>query len=429
MKRNTSKLIVICLMTLMLTAALAGCGSKGVDGYYIYEKQQGQIYALEISGDTAALYYSVAGGHTIEASVDKTDEGADLYFGESPSTFLNEWNDFNPMHVKISDDGKRMYLTSDSSGWSALTFEVVSKKEFDEAIDNASTVKQGVQDQPDSSQPSEPADTTTDEPQNNAGVLPEGGFYLHDGVHYLSMFSDPDNISSAVFSGEKAANTVHEISVERGENHSGYACGSMSLALGQTAEPFNYQISFADESAYAYEFGEGEYVEFNGVGQTVAPGETKSFGLDTSYALVVNPSDEEKTVADCPIYHFVCPIGEFINDNDKIALDGQPIAKLDDLINILGTPAAAYTMDSAVYYIWQFEDFIYTAWIQADEVEEKFDEARQSVYFDVNWDTARVCALSYYALDYLNLGGTNYLGLELWATAWPVQALTDLGLL
>ena len=106
-----------------------------------------------------------------------------------------------------------------------------------------------------------------------------------------------------------------------------------------------------------------------------------------------------------------------------------PIAKLDDLINILGTPTAAYTMDIAVYYIWQFEDFIYTAWIQDDEVEEKFDEARQAIYFDVNWDTARVCALSYYALDYLNLGGTNYLGLDLWVKTWPVQALTDLGLL
>lgn len=147
MKRNTSKFIVICLM-MMFAVALVGCGSKGgngskgVDGYYVYEKQQGQLYALEISGDTASLYYSVAGGHTIEASVDKTDEGADLYFGKSPSTFLNEWNDFNPMHVKISDDGKKMYLTSDVSGWSALTFEVVSKKDFDEVIDNASLTTQ-----------------------------------------------------------------------------------------------------------------------------------------------------------------------------------------------------------------------------------------------------------------------------------------------
>ena len=134
MRRIVSRLTVICLMTLMLAAMLASCGSKGVDGYYIFEKQQGQIYALEINGSTAALYYSVAGSTPIEATVDKTDEGADLYFGESPSIFLNEWNDFNPMHVKISDDGKKMYLSSDVSGWSAKTYDVVSKKEFDEFI-------------------------------------------------------------------------------------------------------------------------------------------------------------------------------------------------------------------------------------------------------------------------------------------------------
>ena len=134
MKKCISRFVAVYLAALVLAATLSGCGSKGVDGYYIYEKQQGQVYALEISGSTAALYYSVAGGQTIEASVDKTDEGADLYFGKSPSTFLNEWNDFNPMHVKISDDGQKMYLTSDSSGWSAITFEVVSKTEFNEAI-------------------------------------------------------------------------------------------------------------------------------------------------------------------------------------------------------------------------------------------------------------------------------------------------------
>lgn len=134
MKKIINRFFVVCLVTLMLAMTLAGCGSKGADGYYIFEKKQGQTYALEINGGAAALYYSVAGSTPIEATVDNTDEGADLYFGESPSTFLNEWNDFNPMHVKISDDGKKMYLSSDSSGWSAVTFEVITKKEFDKVI-------------------------------------------------------------------------------------------------------------------------------------------------------------------------------------------------------------------------------------------------------------------------------------------------------
>ena len=109
------------------------------------------------------------------------------------------------------------------------------------------------------------------------------------------------------------------------------------------------------------------------------------------------------------------------------ALDGQPIAKLNDLINVLGTPTAAYCAGGAeaTYYIWQFEDYIYTAWIQPMEIEDKFDEARQSLYFDVNWDTAEVYGLSYYALNY----GVDETQFDLWATTWPVQALTDLGLL
>lgn len=423
MKRNTSKLIVICLMTLMLAAALAGCGSKGVDGYYIYEKQQGQIYALEISGDTAALYYSAAGGHTIEASVDKTDEGADLYFGKSPSTFLNEWNDFNPMHVKISDDSKKMYLTSDSSGWSALTFEVVSKKEFDETIDNASMVTQREQDQPSNSpdnaaQPAESTNTSENEPQNDAGELPEGGYYLYDGVHYLSVIGESE-IASTVILGEKIADTTHEIFVEQAESNTGRVCGTMSVILGQNEEPFHYQISFVDESQEKY----------SGLGRTVAPKATEAFHIADVIPWVVNLSNEEKTVADCPI---LCFTVNGIGDSDrKELLDGQPIAKLDDLINILGTPTAAYCMGAPelTYFIWQFENFIYTAQIQLLEYEEKYDEARQIFYFDIDWNDAEVSSLSYYVLNY-NLDEINLKQeLELWATTWPVKALTDLGLL
>lgn len=109
MKKSIGRLFIICLVTLVFAAMLAGCGAKKVDGYYIFEKKQGQIYALEINRDTATLHYSVARSSVIEATVEKTDEGADLYFGESPSIFLNEWNDFNPMHVhvKLSSDGKK----------------------------------------------------------------------------------------------------------------------------------------------------------------------------------------------------------------------------------------------------------------------------------------------------------------------------------
>lgn len=274
----------------------------------------------------------------------------------------------------------------------------------------------------DNTQPSEsePADTTTDEPQNNAGALPEGGFYLYDGVHYLSEMLLDGDINFTVISGEKAANTVHEISVEQGENPSGRVCGSMSFVLGQNEEPFDYQISFADESM----------AEYNGIGKTVTPMGTECFSLGESFSWVVNLSDEEKTVADCPILCFTIDGGLSEDSGRKVLLDGQPIAKLNDLINILGTPTAAYnTGGIVVTYIWQFENFIYTAQMYNLGFEGKFDEAKQTSYYDVDWESAEVTSLSYYALNY-NLDEINLKqGLELWATTWPVQALTDLGLL
>ncbi len=129
MKKIVKKLAIICLVTLMLTVTLVGCGKKSVDGYYIFEK-----YALEIHGDKATLHYSPAGQSVIEATVEKTDEGADLYFGASDHVLLNDMNDYNPMHVKLSADGEKMYLSSDSSGWSADTYDVVSKSEFDKFV-------------------------------------------------------------------------------------------------------------------------------------------------------------------------------------------------------------------------------------------------------------------------------------------------------
>lgn len=307
-----------------------------------------------------------------------------------------------------------------------LTLAACGGKNTDQPNTNTPPVTQGeTTNQPDSNpadntQPSEPADTPTNEPQNNAGTLPEGGFYLYDGVHYLSAFSDGNNISSTVISGEKAENTVHEIFVELTESHTAATHGSMSIPLGQTAEPFNYQISFVDESDE----------EFSGIGKTVAPGGTNSFDLADSFGWVANSSDEEKTVADCPLVFFTSDVLRLrAATNGKITLDGHPVATLDDLINVLGTPTAVYCIGgpSELYFIWQSENFIYTAWIQAD-AEEKFDEARQAIYLDVNWNTAEVLSFSYYVPDSV-VDATNTVNCEHWNTTWPVQVLTDLGLL
>lgn len=316
-----------------------------------------------------------------------------------------------------------------------LSLAACGGKNADQPSNNTPPVTQGEQNQPnntpDDTQPSEPAGTTTDEPQGNSGELPEGGFYLYDGVHYLFLSADVgSDIISTVISCEKIANTTHEIFVEQAESRTGRICGTMSVTLGQNEEPFNYQISFVNESDFIYELGEGEYIEFNGTGQTVAPGEAVCFNIADAFAWVTNPTGEEKIVADCPI--FLYTIDHMLGDDTKRekALDGKSFATLNDLINILGTPTAAFCINgdlSLVYYIWQFEDFIYTAEIGC-EYEEIFDEERQIVYLDVNWDNAEVASLSYYALNYgIDENTLQSFGLKF--AAWPVQALTDLGLL
>ena len=144
-----------------------------------------------------------------------------------------------------------------------LTLAACGGKNADQPSNNTPPVTPGEQNQPnntpDDTQPSEPTDTTPNEPQNNAGALPEGGYYLYDGEHYLSAIGD---INFTVISGKKSANTTHEMSVEQAESVSGRVCGLMSFVLGQNEEPYDYQISFADESK----------AEYNGIGKSVAPG-------------------------------------------------------------------------------------------------------------------------------------------------------------
>lgn len=139
MKKFTQRLTIICLAVLMLAAALAGCGSKkekNVDGYYVFAPTSvgSGTYALEIHGGTAIMHHSHAGSKTVEGNVEITDEGADLYFEASRELVLQTLSKYNPFHVRISNDGERMYFSSDSENWITDTYEVVSKKEFEEII-------------------------------------------------------------------------------------------------------------------------------------------------------------------------------------------------------------------------------------------------------------------------------------------------------
>ena len=309
-----------------------------------------------------------------------------------------------------------------------LSLAACGGKNADQTSNNTPPVTQGeTTNQPDSNpadntQPSEPADTPTNEPQNNAGELPEGGFYLYDGVHYLSAVSvggSDSYITSTEISGKKIANNTHEVFVElTGFAGDGYP-GSMSITLGQNAGPFDYQISFVNENE----------AEYSGIEKAVAPGEVGEFGAASAWVAVHNFTDTEKTISECPILHLTIdyvPIYE--ENNGTITLDGKTIATLDDLIDILGTPTAAFSeYPECIYYIWQSDDFIYTAGFSC-EIEEVFDEVRQIPYFNVNWDTAKLHLFSYYALN-SGVDEYNIPHYEPWNTTFPVQTLTDLGLL
>lgn len=131
------KKVFAFLMTAVLaTVMLSGCGSgSSINGYYIFDRSGGPDYALEISGSKAIIHYAVYGGIELEADVEKTDDGADLYF-EASSQVMLQLRQYNPLHAKLSDDGERLYLSSDVSGWSTDTYQKVSKQEFEAFIEN-----------------------------------------------------------------------------------------------------------------------------------------------------------------------------------------------------------------------------------------------------------------------------------------------------
>lgn len=231
-----------------------------------------------------------------------------------------------------------------------LSLAACGGKNADQPSNNTPPVTQGEQNQPDSNpadntQPSEPADNTTNEPQNNAGALPEAGFYLYDGVHYLSAVSGGDSyITSTEISGKKIVNNTHGMFVELTESVGNGYPGSMSLTLGQNAGPFDYQISFVNENE----------AEYSGIEKAVAPGEVGEFGAASAWVAVHNFTDTEKTISECPILHLtIDSVPIYKENNGTITLDGKNIATLDDLIDILGTPTAAFSeYPECTYYIW-----------------------------------------------------------------------------
>ncbi len=142
------KIICSTLTIIMLCLALAGCGSSksvDVDGYYCFESNQSQLKLyLEIDGSDAVFYsnnfndYGYGTFEKFSGNVESADDGKDIYFQDQMSKYV-------PLHVKLSENGESLYVSSDNDAWGGtLTFEKTDKKEWKEIVDDLSFGENGV---------------------------------------------------------------------------------------------------------------------------------------------------------------------------------------------------------------------------------------------------------------------------------------------
>lgn len=138
MKKSMMKVITLIMVAVIAAATLCACGGKSCNGYYTMTNPSGTKYALCIDGKTA-IYLCGRGDAwpVYEGNVEKADEGVDLYFPDQGGRGgYMELYDYSPLHVKISDDGTRLYLSSDSNDWSTDTYDKVSKSDYETFIED-----------------------------------------------------------------------------------------------------------------------------------------------------------------------------------------------------------------------------------------------------------------------------------------------------
>lgn len=137
------KILLIATIAMMLLCLVA-CGKDkkpSVDGYYVFESSTHHDYAIEIKGSSVTIYTN-GNNYPSEqhGTVEHTETGADLYIVRE-GTWENQFNDYSPLHVKISEDGTLMYLSSDNSNWTTDTYRKVDKDEFDAVVGRCVGVK------------------------------------------------------------------------------------------------------------------------------------------------------------------------------------------------------------------------------------------------------------------------------------------------
>lgn len=122
-------LIVLAIVLLFIILCFRSCGKKNsYAGYYIVEKNH--AYALCINKDGTVIYSSDQKNWKCSTGyMEKGKDYAALYFNrhKDPKTDIEN---FCPLFVTLSNDGKRMYLSSDNPDWATDTFDVVDKEDY-----------------------------------------------------------------------------------------------------------------------------------------------------------------------------------------------------------------------------------------------------------------------------------------------------------
>lgn len=126
---------IACFVMMLLAVMLIGCGGseeEKLDGYYTMYSSSGKAYGLVIDGDTA-IYETNRNNYPsyVTGNIESAEEGIDIYFESVSWLYNSEPSDYNPLHAKLSDDGTRLYLSSDSGNWITDTYLKVSKSAYE----------------------------------------------------------------------------------------------------------------------------------------------------------------------------------------------------------------------------------------------------------------------------------------------------------
>ncbi|MBR5970021.1 MAG: hypothetical protein IK016_06680 [Lachnospiraceae bacterium] len=152
-KNRSGRNILLRALALMLAVlTLAGCGGgkpgvKSFAGYYTMNRRRQDKPNLAISisskGEVVYMREYMSGIQKKEATqrgtLEVNDEGeAEIWLSEEYYNGKIEtasYGKYCPLYLKISEDGKTAYLSSDSSDWTTGVYQVVDQETFTQFIE------------------------------------------------------------------------------------------------------------------------------------------------------------------------------------------------------------------------------------------------------------------------------------------------------